>query len=50
MRTTLVPLPYVQDPVAVFFAEVGEVSAGGFEDAQAKEPEHGDQGEVARVR
>jgi hypothetical protein len=41
---------YVQGPVAVFFAEVGDVSAGGFEDAQAEEPEHGDQGEVARVR
>jgi hypothetical protein len=40
----------VQHPVAVFFAEVGDVGAGGFEDAQAEEPEHGDQREVARVR
>ena len=28
-------------PVAVFFAEVGDVGAGGFEDAQAKQPKHG---------
>ena len=41
---------HVQHPVAVFFAEVGDVGPGGFEDAQAEEPEHGDQREVARVR
>jgi hypothetical protein len=41
---------YSQDPVTVFFAEVGDVSAGGFEDPQAEQPEHGHQGEVARVR
>jgi hypothetical protein len=35
--------------VAVFFAEVGDVSSGGFEDPQAEQPEHGDQREVARV-
>jgi hypothetical protein len=27
---------YAQDPAAVFFAEVGDVSAGGFEDPQAE--------------
>ena len=29
--------------------EVCEVGAGGFEDAEAKEAEHGDQGEVVAV-
>jgi hypothetical protein len=28
---------YAQDPVAVFFAEVGDVGAGGFEDPQAEQ-------------
>src|SRR5437764_522551 len=41
---------YAQDPVAVFFAEVGDVRAGGFEDPQAEQPEHSHEGEVARVR
>jgi hypothetical protein len=36
--------------VAVLFAEVGDVRSGGFEDAQAEEPEHDDQREVACVR
>lgn len=34
----------------MFFAEVGDVGAGGFEDPQAEQPEHGHQREVARVR
>ena len=38
-----------QHPVAVFLAEVGDVGAAGFEDPQAEQPEHGDQGEVVRV-
>ena len=39
-----------QDPVAVFFAEVGDVRGGGLEDPQAQQPEHGHQREVVRVR
>jgi hypothetical protein len=35
--------------VAVLFAEVGDVGGGGFEDPQAKQPEHGHQREFARV-
>ena len=35
-----------QDPVAVFLAEVVDVGAGGFEDPQAEQSEHRDQGEV----
>ena len=37
-------------PVAVFFAEVGDVRASGFEDPQAEQAEHGHQREVARAR
>jgi hypothetical protein len=33
---------HAQDPVAVLFAEVGDVGPGRLEDAQAEEPEHGD--------
>ena len=40
---------HAQDPVAVFLAEVGDVSAGGFEDPQAEQAEHGHQREVAWV-
>jgi hypothetical protein len=36
--------------VAVFFAKAGDVGAGGFEDPQAGQPEHGHQREGARVR
>jgi hypothetical protein len=36
--------------VAVFFAEVGDVSGGGFEDPQAEQAEHGHQREVTRRR
>jgi hypothetical protein len=38
-----------QDPVAVLLAEVADVRTGGLEDAQAQQPEHGDQGEVVPV-
>ncbi len=41
---------YAQDPVAVFFAKVSDVRAGGFEDPQAEQPEHGHESEVARIR
>ena len=41
---------YAQHPVAVLFAEVGDVRAGGLEDPQADQPEHGHQREVARLR
>jgi hypothetical protein len=34
----------------VFFAEVGDVGAGGFEDPQPEQAQHGHQREVARVR
>jgi hypothetical protein len=40
---------HFQDAVSVFLAEVDDVGAGGFEDPQAEQPEHGDQGEVVRV-
>jgi hypothetical protein len=49
-RTTLVPLPHTQDPVAVLLAEIGDVRASGFEDPQAEQPEHGHQREVVRGR
>jgi hypothetical protein len=35
--------------VAVLFAEVGDVGAGGFEDPQAEQPDHGHKREVARM-
>ena len=38
---------HAQYPVAVFFAAVGYVGAGGFEDPQAPQAGHGDQREVA---
>src|SRR5690348_3538802 len=41
---------HAQDPVAVFFAEVADVSTGGLEDPQAEQPEHRHQREVAEVR
>ena len=40
---------HAQDAVAVVFAEVLDVGAGGLEDAQAEQSEHGDQGEVVGV-
>ena len=41
---------HAQDPVAVFFAEIGYVRGGGLEDPQAQQPEHGYRREIARVR
>jgi hypothetical protein len=41
---------HAQHPVAVLLAEVGDVRAGGFEDPQAEQAEHGHQCEIARVR
>jgi hypothetical protein len=38
---------YAQHPVAVFFAKVGDVGAGGLEDPQAQQPQHGHEREVA---
>src|ERR1700733_422977 len=35
-----------QDPVTVLFAHVGDVGAGGLEDPQPQEPEHGQESEV----
>lgn len=35
--------------MAVLFAEIGDVRAGRFEDAQPEQAEHGDQGEVVWV-
>jgi hypothetical protein len=35
--------------VAVLLAEVADVSAGGLEDPQAEQAQHGDQGEVVAV-
>jgi hypothetical protein len=35
--------------VAVLLAEVGDVRAGGFEDPQAEQAEHGHQREVAWI-
>jgi hypothetical protein len=40
---------YAQDPVAMLFAEIGDVRADGLEDPQAEQAEHGYQCEVARV-
>ena len=39
-----------QDPMSVLFAEVFDAGAGHFEDPQAEESEHDDQGEVVGVR
>jgi len=35
--------------MAVLLAQVGDVGAGSFEDPQAEESEHRDEGEVRRV-
>ena len=40
----------IRTAVAVLLAEIGDVGPGRFEDAQAEEPEHGDQREVAWAR
>ncbi len=39
-----------QDAVAVFFAEVGDIGSGRFEDAQPQQAKHGHQSEVVAVR
>ena len=41
---------HTQYAVAVLFAQVSDVRAGGLEDPQAEQPEHGHQREVARIR
>ena len=38
-----------EDAMAVPLARVGDVGAGGFEDSQAEESKHRDEGEVGRV-
>jgi hypothetical protein len=38
-----------QHPVAMFFTEVGDVGAGGLEDPQAEQPEHGHQRKIAWI-
>jgi hypothetical protein len=38
-----------QDPVSVFLAKVADVGAGGLEDPQAQQAQHGHQGEVIRA-
>jgi len=38
-----------KDPMSVLFTEVVKVAAGGFEDAQPQESEHGDEREVVVV-
>jgi hypothetical protein len=40
---------HAQYPMAMLFAEVGDVGAGGFEDPQAEQAQHGHQREVAGV-
>jgi hypothetical protein len=40
---------HAQDPVAVLFAQIGDVGTSGLEDAQAEQPEHGYQREVTRA-
>ena len=39
---------YAQHPVAVLFAKISDISAGGLEDPQAGKSEHRDEREVAR--
>ena len=41
---------HAQHSVAMFFADIGDVGASGFEDPQAQQAEHGHQREVGRVR
>ncbi len=40
---------HAQHPVTMFFAQVGDVSAGGLEDPQAKQPEHSHEREIMPV-
>jgi len=39
-----------QDAVAAFLAQIIDAGAGGFEDPQAEQTQHDDEGEVVRVR
>jgi len=41
---------HTQHPVTMLFAEIGDIRAGGLEDPQAEQAEHGHQREVAPVR
>jgi hypothetical protein len=41
---------HAKDPVTVLLAQVADVGAGGLEDPQAQQPEHGDQRKVIPVR
>jgi len=41
---------HAQHPVTVLLAEIGDIRAGGLEDPQAEQAEHGDQGEVIPIR
>jgi hypothetical protein len=47
IRTIGACAAYPQHPVAMFFAQVGDVCAGGLEDPQAEQPQHRDEREVA---
>ena len=47
--STTLPPADPQDPVPVFLAQVADVRAGGLEDPQAQQPEHGHKGEVVPV-
>ena len=38
-----------QDPVSVLLAKVADIGAGGLENPQAQQPQHGHQGEVVPV-
>ena len=49
-RTTLPPLPQIRSTrVAVFFAKITDVGAGGFEDPKAQQAEHGHEREAVRI-
>jgi hypothetical protein len=41
---------YAEHPVAVLFTQIADVGAGGFEDPQVEQAEHGHQREVVGVR
>jgi hypothetical protein len=40
---------YAQHLVTAFFAQIADVRAGGFEDPQTEQPEHGHKREITRV-
>jgi hypothetical protein len=39
----------LEHAMTVFFAEIADAAAAGFEDPQAEQPEHGDQGKVIDI-